>query len=130
MDPNQSLIVIEGIEEILERDLDKHKALLERSQLEKQSFAQARAHEVQKRRAWREHIGEGKFSDEALEAALKQCTQNITMWSAKVKLSEDAIAHHTEIVDKLTVQLAEHYVALALLAQSRSNGDANPNRLD
>lgn len=118
-------IVVEGLEGLIERDLTKHKAFLERSQTEKQAYAQARAHEIQRKRAWTKHIGGGKFDDDALKVSIAQINQNIAMFSDKVKLSDDAIAHHTEIVDELTASLQQYRLDLAILAQFRKDSDAD-----
>lgn len=122
MDPNQPYVVIEGLDVILKRDIEEHQGHLERSKLEKQKFVEARSHEIKRKRNWRGHIGGGKFDDEALEVALAQMVQNIAMWSDKVKLSDDAIAHHTHIVDTLSAQLEEHNATLAAIVANRDNG--------
>ena len=123
----QPFVVIEGIDAVIKRDLEKHQGLLERSKMEKLAFVQARSHEVQRKRAWRKHIGGGKFDDKALQQAIAQIAQNIAHLSAKAKLSDDAIDHHTLIVDTLTAQLEEYHIGMARLAQSRSNGNAHPD---
>lgn len=118
-------VLIEGLDVIIKRDLEKHQALLKRSKQEKLSYVQARGHEIRRKKEWRKHIGGGKFSDEALEEALEQISQNIAMYSDKVKLSDDAILHHTEIVDKLTDDLKDYNAMLVLAARGRDNGRAD-----
>lgn len=120
-------VVIEGIDVIIKRDLEKHSALLERSKQEKLSYAQARSSEVQRKRAWKKHVGGGKYDDAALAVADAQMVQNIAMFSAKEKLSEDAIAHHTLIVDTLYAQLEEYNQAILMLAHSRSQDSGHTN---
>lgn len=125
MDRKDPTVLIEGLDVLIKRDLEKHQGLLERSKQEKLTYVQARSSEIKRKRAWRKHIGGGKFDDAALEVALDQIAQNITMWSDKVKLSDDAIAHHTLIVDTLTEQLFEYNETLALMAKGRSNGNGH-----
>jgi len=122
---NEPIITIEGLDVIIKRDLEKHQALLERSKQEKLSYVEARSHEIKRKRAWRKHIGNGKFDDDSLNTALDQIVQNITMYSDKVKLSDDAIAHHGEIVETLTGQLENYYANIALAAKVGNSRNAN-----
>lgn len=101
-------IIIEGIDEIIKRDLEKHKAALDRSKVELLAYKEARSHEIKKKKHYRKQIGNGKYNDEALKRSMNDIAINIRHMSDKVKLSEDAIAHHTLIVDTLTDQLEEY----------------------
>lgn len=101
-------IIIEGIDEIIKRDLEKHKAILERSKMELASYREARSHEIKKKKHYRKLIGNGKYNDDALKRSMNDIAINIRHMEDKVKLTNDAIAHHTLIVDTLTNQLKEY----------------------
>ena len=109
-------VVIEGIDEIIKRDLEKHKALLDRSKIELQSFRHARSYEIKKKKHYRKQVGNGKYNDKALKRSMDDIAVNM---SDKVKLTEDAIAHHSLIVDKLTEQLDNHNDDMKELRRSR-----------
>ena len=44
------MVVIAGIEDIIKRDLENHKALLDRTKVEELSFREARSHEIKKKK--------------------------------------------------------------------------------
>lgn len=112
-------IVIEGIEEITKRDLVKHKALIVQTQTERNAFAEARAHEMRKKKHYRKQIGGGKFNDDALRTAMKDIAVNIRHMSDKVKASEEKLAHHRLIVDTLTAQLTKQEELLKKIRLAR-----------
>ena len=119
MDRKEPEIVIEGIEEVIKKDLKKHQGILERSKIELISYKNARSHEIQKKKKWKSHIGGGKFNDDALRNSMDQIAINIRHMSDKVDLTNEAIKHHTEIVDTLTEQLESQYKGLKVLAKYR-----------
>jgi len=119
------IIVFEGMEDVLEMDLKKHKGVVERTKSELEAYRDARTHERQKRKHYDGLIGKGKYNDDALHRAKKQMDINIRHFADKVKLSEEKIAHHQEIVDRLEVELAAQYRGLKLLEEHRNNGSAN-----
>jgi hypothetical protein len=98
-------IVIEGIEEITKRDLAKHRALIEQTQAEMDSFRAARAHEIRRKKHYRKQIGGGKFDDDALRRAMKDIAVNIRHMSDKCQAAEEKLKHHKLIVDTLSAQL-------------------------
>ena len=118
-EPEPYPIIIEGMEDVIERDLAKHKAYLERAVIDKATFVVARSHEIKRKRHYRDQIGGGKFNDESLKTAINDIVINIRHFSDKVKLADDSIAHHTHIVDTLTEQLKNQYVDLGVLAAYR-----------
>jgi hypothetical protein len=124
MDPNQPFIVVEGMEDVIERDLEKHKSLLERTQMELLGFRQARSHEIKKKKHYLSLIGGDKFDDEALQNAIDtQININIRHFSDKCKMAQDNIKLHTRIVDELTEQLRMQMMGVrALAAHRRKNG--------
>lgn len=123
MDPN---IVIEGMENIIARDLENHKALLERTKTELDSFKLARAHEIKRKRHYSSLIGEGKYSDDSLQTAMSDITVNIQHMTDKVTVFEQKLDHHKLIVDTLTLQLKEQMMGLAYLNDyRREHGPAN-----
>lgn len=101
-------IFIEGIDVVIKLDLGKHKEMLAQAQVERVSFQEARDHESKRKRHYYRQIGEGKYNDDALLAAVKDIRINIRHLSDKVKLSNDKIDHETLIVDTLTAQLKDY----------------------
>ena len=122
-------IYIEGIGSVIKQDLKKHKVLLQRSKTELLSYREARSHEIKKKKYYNTLIGGGKFDDESLRNSINDIGVNIRHMSDKVKLSEDAIKHHTLIVDTLTDQLDNYNKGMRELTKSRRNENAIRNRL-
>ncbi len=121
-------IVIEGMEQIIQRDLDKHRSLLGAAQADLVAFRTARSHEVQKKKHYKKLIGQGKFNDVSLQKARDQMSINIRHMSDKADTAERAIAHETEIVDTLAQQLKDQMAGIRRLAEyHRENGDAASN---
>ena len=121
-------VVIEGMEQIIQRDLDKHKSLLEAAHGDLLAFRRARSHEIKKKKHYRNQIGKGKFNDKALEEARVQMAINIRHLSDKADLAERRIAHETEIVETLTQQLEDQMAGLSRLYKHRlEHEDASPN---
>ena len=112
-------IVIEGFEEILERDLLKHKGLVEQTKREIDAYRMARAHEVKRKKYYRSLIGGGKFNDDSLRRSMGDIATNIRHLSDRVKVSEEKLEHHRLIVDTLTQQLEDQNKGLATLAKWR-----------
>ena len=117
-------VVIQGLEQVIERDLDKHRMLLERTANELAVWRAGRSHEIRKKKHYAGLIrGQGpraeKYDKEALRAALDGINVNIQHLSDKCQGAEEKIAHHAEIVDTLTAQLAQQKRDLAFLAAYR-----------
>ena len=112
-------IVIEGIEKVIERDLGKHKLLLEQTKTELEAYRLARSHEIKRKKHFRKLIGGGKYDDIALRKAMGDIATNIQHLSDKADLAEEKIKHHELIVDTLSSQLADQNLALADLARHR-----------
>jgi hypothetical protein len=112
-------IFVEGIEEVIKRDLEKHKGLLEQTQRELDAYKQSRSHEIRRKKYYKSLIGGGKFDDDALRASMDDIASNIRHLSDKVDLSREKLEHHTLIVDTLTQQLEDQNKALAALAKYR-----------
>lgn len=130
MDPNQPFVIVEGMEDIIERDLAEHKALLERTQTELLAYRQARSHEIKKKRHYLSLVGKGKYDDEALQSAVDtQININIRHLSDKCKLAEKKIEHHKLIVDTLNEQLKSQREGLKALAEARRANGGNRDRL-
>lgn len=113
------LIVIEGMEDIIQKDLDSHKIILERTKLELLSWRQAVSSEVKKKRHYRDLIGSGKYDDDALIASRTQMGVNITHLQNKCSAAEEKIKFETIIVDTLTEQLKTQNFNLSVLAEHR-----------
>jgi hypothetical protein len=101
-------IFIEGIDVVIKLDLGKHKELLARSQVDFQSFCEARDHEAARKRHYYRLIGGGKYDDDALKRSVEDIRINVRHLSDKAKLAQDKIEHHTLIVDTLTEQLQDY----------------------
>jgi len=114
-------VVIEGLEEIIERDLEKNKVLLEQTQKELLAYKGARAHEIQRKKYYASLIGGGKFNDESLRVSMDDIAINIRHLSDKIKLAQEKIEHHTLIVDTLTEQRKAQYEALSALSLYRKD---------
>ena len=120
-------IIIKGIEKVIKRDLEKHKVLLERCQVELLGFRTAVSHEIKKKKYYKSLIGGAKFNDEALEKSMNMIAVNIRHMSDKAKTSKEAIAHHSLIVDTLTEQLQNQEEALRVLAEHHRSRNAACN---
>ncbi len=119
-------IVVEGMDEIIRRDLEKVKALLERKVMERLSFVEARSHEIKRKRYYNSLIGGGKYNDDSLRSSIKDIGINIRHLSDKVQVADEEIKFNTHIVDTLTRQLEEYNIGLnALERWRRENPDAN-----
>jgi hypothetical protein len=126
MDHNDSpVIVIEGMEDVLEMDLKKHKGIVAQTKEELAAYLAAASHERKKRKHYDELVGKGKFDDVALRSAQAQMDINLRHFGDKAKLSEEKIVHHQEIVDKLEIQLSAQYRGLKQLKEHRDNGTAD-----
>lgn len=116
---DEPVFVVEGMEEIIEKDLQKHKTILERTFQERQVYREAISHEIKRKKHYNSLIGGNKFDDIALRESVDQMAINITAMSNKVKLSDDKIDHETLIVDTLTAQLENQYRGLKLLSEHK-----------
>jgi len=126
----EPIMVVEGMEDVIKLDLEKHKEILARTKLELQAYKNARAHEIKRKKHYKSLIGGGKYNDEALKKSIQDINVNITHMSNKVKLAEDKIQHNTLIVDTLSKQLEDQYKGLATLAEHRKRTiDALSDRL-
>jgi len=112
-------IVIEGIEDIIERDLEKHKAILDRTIIEVQAFKQARSHEIKKKKHYVGLIGGGTYNDVSLQRSINDIAVNIRHMSDKVTTGEEIVKFEKHIVETLTGQLKEQREGLVYLAQYR-----------
>ena len=118
-------IVIEGMEDRIKLDLDKHKVLLERAKIELISYRQSRSHEIKKKKHYKSLIGGGKYNDEALERSIKDIRTNIRHMSHKCKLTQDRIDHLTLIVDTLSNNLENQLNSIKGLHEFRRKQDAD-----
>lgn len=115
-------VVIEGIEEVLEKDLKKHRKAVEQANLDFAAYREARSHEKRKKAHYSTLVGGEKFNDSALGKGMEQCDINIRHMSDKMKLSRKKIDHHTEIVVRLEKELKDQYESLKELKEHRKNG--------
>jgi hypothetical protein len=122
---NEPVMVVEGMEDIIKKDLGAHKIILERTQQELLAYRNAVSGEIQKKKYYLALIGGEKFNDEALKSSINDINVNIKHMSDKVKLSKDKIEHETLIVDTLTEQLANQNHNLEVLAKHRLRESLN-----
>lgn len=115
----EPFVVIEGMEALIEKDLQKHKSILERAHGELLAFRQGVSHEVKKKKHYKSLIGGGKFNDDSLRKSIDQMNVNIRHMSDKAKLAQDKIEHEDLIVKTLTEQLEQQREGLKKLAEYR-----------
>jgi hypothetical protein len=127
MAAKEPVIVIAGLEVVIKRDLEKHKLLLIQSKADLDTFRLALSHQIKKKKYYVSQIGGGKYSDVALQKSIVMIGVDIRHMSDKVKLSEEALAHHSLIVDILTAQLADQYKNLKILTEFRERSSASNN---
>jgi len=101
-------IFLEGIDEVIKKDLGRHRELLARTRIEMASWRQAVKHESAKKRHYYRLIGKGKYDDDSLRNSVADIRINIRHLSDKVEAAELKIAHHTEIIDTLAQQLEDY----------------------
>ena len=107
------MVVIDGIKELIERDLENHKMMLERTKGELLSFREGRSHEIKKKKHYKSLIGGGKYNDDSLRTSMDEIAMNIRHMSDKCELAEEKIKHHQMIVDTLTEQVNDQNYLLA-----------------
>jgi hypothetical protein len=122
---NEPVMVVEGMEDIIKKDLGAHKIILERTQQELLAYRNAVSGEIQKKKYYLTLIGGDKFNDNSLRNSINDINVNIKHMSDKVKLSKDKIEHETLIVDTLTEQLANQNHNLEVLAKHRLRESLN-----
>jgi len=105
-------VFIEGIDVIIRRDLDKHKSLLNRNNMDILAFESAVGTEINRKRFYKKQKGKRNYNDEAMDIAITQMTVNITQLSNRVKIAKELRIQNTHIVDTLTKQLDEYYIDL------------------
>jgi hypothetical protein len=115
MEANKPLIFIKGLDEITKKDLKKFKSILERDKFELIKYKEALSYQIQKKKHYKSLIGKGKYDDDSMKKSIVMINVDIRQISDKVKLTNDAIAHHTLIVDTLSKQLDEYYKNLEVV---------------
>jgi hypothetical protein len=105
-------IFIEGIDVIIRRDLDKHKSLLEKNNMDIQAFENAINSEIQRKKFYVKQKGQKKYDDTAMDVAIEQMRINITHLGDRLKITKELRRQNTQIVDTLTPQLVQYYVDL------------------
>lgn len=126
MEANTPHIVIEGMEDIIAKDLQKHQDILERTKQELLSWRQARSHEIAKKKYYVKNVNNPKFKKDSMEKAIEQIKLNIRHFSDKIKLAEEKIKFETNIVDTLAAQLEEQNVAVKALNKfKKQNGPSD-----
>lgn len=108
-------IIIEGLENIIQKDLDKHRFLFEKSKLELDEYRRALDYQVQRKKYYNRLLRAGKYNKESMEKEITQIQINARMLTDKISLSEKAIEHHKIIVDTLVKQLKDQQDGLLYL---------------
>jgi hypothetical protein len=115
MEASRGDIVIQGMDIIIKRDLDKHKSLLDKNNLDIQFLQDARSNEIKRRKFYNSQKGKRKYSDDAMDTAIEQMRLNIERYSSQLKGLNEQKDFNTNIVDTLTNQLNEYYKSLTKL---------------
>lgn len=108
-------IVIEGLEDVIKKDLEKHKLILEQTKSELDTYNQSVSHLVKRKKNYSGLKGGGKYNDKALTKSIAMIQIDITAISNKAKLAREKIEHTKVIVDTLTVNLENQYKSLKVL---------------
>lgn len=118
-------VVVEGMEDILERDLFKHRGLRNQAEAELLEYRNGRAYEARKKKHYQGLMSFGKYNAESMELAIGGIDINIRHMEDKAKLAKEKIEHHQEIIAALEKDLASQYRGLKCLKEQRENGLAN-----
>lgn len=118
-------IVIEGMEEIINRDLLKFQEVLKQKNVELLAYREARAYLVKRKKEYTKLLeGDNKYKKDSLNNALDMMVIDIRQISDKIKLTEEAIEHYKLVVDTLTEQKKAQDLGLKRLNEYR-NGSSN-----
>ena len=109
MEVNRGDIVIEGIDVIIQRDLDKHKSLLDKNNIDLQSIHAARSNEISRKKYYNSQKGKRNYSDDAMDTAIEQMRNNIARYSHQLDQLREDLKFNTNIVDTLTIQLDNYH---------------------
>ena len=125
-------VVIEGLEDIIERDLNKHRGIVEQTKRELEVFKQARSYQVQKKKHYKMLMQtDNKYDKEAMQTAKDMINIDIRHYSDKVDGANQILAFNQNIVDTLEKQLVEQREGLKVLAKHRKKElDGLKRRLD
>ena len=115
------VVVVEGMEDVISRDLEKHKAELARTFTEVRAFREAKRHEAKKRRKYAQLAEAGKFDADSMRRSLVDIDVNLKHFSDRIEACEAHIVFEKNIVATLTDQLLVQNKALASLAKYRRN---------
>ena len=118
-------IFVEGIDVIIRRDLDKHKAILEMNVMDIQAFQKSRSSEIERKRFYGEQKGKRRYRDDAMDEAIEQMNKNIGHLSIRIKFAEELRDQNTIIVDTLTKQLEDYNKGIRALASYKLNNNGN-----
>lgn len=113
MEVKRGTTFIEGIDVIIRRDLDKHKSLLDKNNLDIQSFQQARSGEIGRKRFYTDQKGKKKYDDDAMDKAIEQMSRNINHLSGRISVTRQLKEQNTLIVDTLSEQLKQYNIDLS-----------------
>jgi len=102
---SEPIVVVKGIKEKIEKDLEKHKSLLEQTGQDLIKFRSARSHEIKRKKHYNSLIGGDRYNDDALRESIQQSVINIKHMSDKCNLAEEKIKHHQQIISVLSQQL-------------------------
>ena len=118
-------IFVEGIDVIIRRDLDKHKAILEMNVMDIQAFQKSRSSEIERKRFYGEQKGKRRYRDDAMDEAIEQMNKNIGHLSIRIKFAEELRDQNIIIVDTLTKQLEDYNKGIRALTSYKLNNNGN-----
>lgn len=123
-------MVVEGLEIIIERDLNKHRGIVKQTKEEIRAFREARSHLVRRKQHFKGLMNSPKYNAESMKIARDNINIDIRHFTDKLNAAQEKLEFNQNIVDVLAKQLAEHNEALKTLAEHRKKElDGLNNRL-
>ena len=108
-------VVISGMEDIIKRDLDKHKAILKKTKEEYAVFRESVSYLIKRKRHYIEQKKTGKYNDESMQVSIDKLNIEIRKMSDKSDLANKKIKFEDNIVKNLILQLDNQLKSLRLL---------------
>lgn len=128
--PNRGQLVIEGMDVIIKRELDRHKMIISTLNKQIEVLKEQIDHLKQKKVAWANMIGQRRFNAEAMQKAIKGMEDQITNNSNDLAIKRQQLAYSMKQVTMYDEQMQNYYKGLADLAQARKEElDGDSNRL-
>lgn len=128
--PNRGQLVIEGMDVIIKRELDRHKMIISTLNKQIEVLKEQVDHLKQKKSAWANMIGQRRFRADSMQKAIKEMEDQITSNTNELGIKRQQLAYSMKQVTMYDEQMNEYYRGLADLAQARKEEmNGNSNRL-